>query len=250
MHSIYIDIETLPDLREGAREQYIEAARGNVKAPSGSTKESLAADLGITDKSDIKFATRASLEARWVEEVGPSRAEPEGDAQWRKTAFDGARGQICCIGIAVEDGPVEVFHGDERDLLTRFHAYLGDAWRENSGHLRPVIVGHNIVNFDIRFIYHRSIILGIRPPIWFPANARPWDDGVYDTMTQWAGHGNRISLDDLAKALGIEGKDGMDGSMVYDMWAAGKMNEIADYCKSDVEITRRIFKRMNFLEPQ
>lgn len=98
-----IDIETLPDLRPGAREQYIEAARENVKIPTGATKETLAADLGITDKDEIKFTPRASLDARWIAQVGPTQAEPAGDAEWRQTSFSGLTGQLLMIGIAIED---------------------------------------------------------------------------------------------------------------------------------------------------
>ena len=48
------------------------------------------------------------------------------------------------------------------------------------------------------------------------------------------------------KALGIPGKDGMDGSMVCDAFLQGRIAEIAEYCKGDVERTRQIYKRMTF----
>lgn len=246
MH-IYLDIETLPDMRPGARDEYIKAAAENVRVPAGATKESLAADLGITDKDEIKFTPRASLDARWIAEIGPSRAEPEGDAAWRKTALDGARGQILCIGAAVDDREPVAFFGDEDVLLASFYGWLGSAYPLNAGVLRPTLVGHNIVGFDLRFILHRSIINGIKPPMWLPFDARPWDtDRVYDTMTQWAGHGGRISLDNLAAALSLPGKGEVDGSMVYDLWAAGRVDEVLEYCKEDVRITRAVHRRMTF----
>lgn len=78
----------------------------------------------------------------------------------------------------------------------------------------PVVVAHH-AGFDVRYIWQRAIILGVTPPAWWPVDARPWDtDRVYDTMTAWAGHGNRIGLDRLCKALGITGKTGVDGSQV------------------------------------
>lgn len=247
MSIITLDIETLPDLRPGARDEYIRAAAENIRVPASATKESLAADLGITDKEKIKFTPRASLDALWIAKIGPSRAEPEGDAAWRKTSFNGARGRVLCIGAAAGDEEPVVFHGDEDHTLHRFYQWLSDAYRLNAGTLRPTLVGHNIIGFDLRFLLHRSIINGIQPPMWMPFDARPWDvDRVYDTMTQWAGAGNRISLDNLAQALGLAGKQGIDGSMVYDMWAEGRIDEIAEYCKDDVRITRDIYRRMTF----
>src|SRR5574337_886391 len=115
---------------------------------------------------------------------------------------------------------------------------------------RPCIVGHNHAGFDLRFIWQRAVILGVKPPIWWPHNARPWDtDVVFDTMVQWAGTGNRISMDNLCAALGLPGKsEGMDGSMVWDAVKDGRISEVADYCKGDVERTRAIYKRMTFAE--
>lgn len=246
MTTITIDIETVPDLREGARERYIEAARQNIKVPSGATKESLAADLGITEKDEIKFTPRATLDAMWIREVGPTQAEPIGDAEWRKTSFDGSKGRCLMIGMSVDDGPITVFHDtDEAETLRAFFDAVSAAYRPQ-GDIRPTFVGHNVLAFDLRFILHRSIICGIRPPLAIPFNARPWDDVVFDTMTRWSGQGGRISLNDLASALGIKGKDGMDGSMVYDAYAAGEIDRLVEYCANDVEVTRNVYRRMTF----
>jgi predicted PolB exonuclease-like 3'-5' exonuclease len=46
-----------------------------------------------------------------------------------------------------------------------------------------------------------------------------------------------ISFDNLSKYLGFKGKDGMDGSKVYDYFIAGKLNEIYEYCIDDVNGT-------------
>lgn len=246
MANIFFDIETLPDMRPGAREQFIEAARENIKVPAGSTKESLAADLGITDKDEIKFTPRASLDARWVAEVGPTQAEPIGDAEWRKTSFDGSRGQVLMIGIAVDDAPPVVFsEPTESGTLSAFFEAVMLAYNPTRDP-RPAFVGHNIVGFDLRFILHRSIILGVRPPMIIPFDARPWDDSAYDTMVRWAGVGNRIKLDSLAKALGVQGKGDVDGSMVYDLYAAGEIDKLIDYCGDDVRMTRDVWRRMTF----
>ena len=61
---IYLDVETVPDMRHGKRETYIQAARDNFKAPSTLTKEQAAADLGLTDASEIKFTSKDAMLAR------------------------------------------------------------------------------------------------------------------------------------------------------------------------------------------
>jgi hypothetical protein len=106
------------------------------------------------------------------------------------------------------------------------------------------IVGHNVIAFDIRFIWQRAIVLGVRVPSWFPRDPAPWSGVVFDTMTAFAGARGTIGMDRLSRALGFPGKGDVDGSMVAGMWAAGKYEEIAAYCRSDIERTREIHRRM------
>lgn len=245
MTIITIDIETLPDLRPGARERYIETARENVKVPAGSTKETLAADLGITDKETIKFTSRSTLDARWIEEIGPSQAEPAGDSEWRKTSFSGLSGQLLMIGIAVDDEAPFVLDGEEALILDDFKRILADVQKRDHMGL-PTFVGHNLIDFDLPFIFHRSVMLGVAPHITFPVAPSRYSERIYDTMTKWAGFNGRVKLDLLAQALDVGGKGDIDGSMVYDYYAAGRINELIEYCKNDVAMTREVYRRMTF----
>ena len=59
-------------------------------------------------------------------------------------------------------------------------------------------IGHNIVSFDLRFLWQRCLVLGIRPPVPLPLEGR--DGIVTDTMIEWAGRFARDrwpSLEDL-----------------------------------------------------
>jgi hypothetical protein len=49
-------------------------------------------------------------------------------------------------------------------------------------------------------------------------------------------------MDKVLKFFGMEGKGEIEGSNVYDHFLAGKYQEIADYCKKDVEDVRRLHK--------
>lgn len=242
-----LDIETIPDQRPGALDEFLQAAKDDFKAPSTLTKEQAAKDLGLTDASDIKFTSKDAMIARWVEAFKEIKGPEVAEEAWRKTALDGARGQVLMIGTAIEDDEPVVFHeGNERDTLARFFEEITRSSLRNNGGLSQFI-GHNVIGFDLKFIYHRAVILGVKPHHHFPIHPKGWDECVFDTMTRWAGHGNRISLDDLCKALGLPGKGEIDGSMVWDMYRDGKIGELLQYCADDVTKTREVWRRLQFL---
>lgn len=157
----------------------------------------------------------------------------------QKTAFDGGLGRVICIGYAFDKGPaVSIMHNSETVMLTDL---LNVA--ETIGTV--YVVGHN-VTWDVRFLWQRYIVNKIPPPSWLRAAARakPWDIG--DTMTMWNPDRDRkVSLDKLCRILGIPSpKEKMDGSKIWEAYKAGKVDEIAAYCRGDVEATRACFQRM------
>lgn len=108
------------------------------------------------------------------------------------------------------------------------------------------IVGHNIIAFDLPFIFQRCLVnnIAVRPFVNLAEfNVR----GVYDTMYRWwLGAKNRVALDDIAWALGIESSktDEVDGSRVLELFQAGKLAEIREYNLNDVRVTRKVYERM------
>jgi len=114
-----------------------------------------------------------------------------------------------------------------------------------------IVVGHNIFDFDLKFIYKRSVIFGVRPSVDL-SFARYRSQPTFDTMHEWErwGYGSKISLDRLAKVLGlVSSKDsGIDGSLVHTLFKAGEHRVIRDYCLRDVEVTRAIYRRLVFAD--
>jgi len=55
-----------------------------------------------------------------------------------------------------------------------------------------------------------------------------------------------VSLDDFAWALGIESSKTaeVEGSKVFDLYQAGKLDQIREYNLNDVRVTRKIYERM------
>jgi hypothetical protein len=221
--NIFLDIETLPAQSKAVRDEFI----ANVKPPATHKKpETIAA---------------------WLEE----NRESEGDAAWRKTSFDGALGHVCVIGWAIDDEPAQELHisgvqdmAQEILLLAAFSAEIDKVCQARRNE-RPRFIGHNLIEFDLRFLFQRSVVLQVKPSKEIPFICKPWDDSVYDTMQKW---GVRVggSLDKISKACGLKGKGDIDGSMVADYVRDGRILEVAEYCKDDINMTRALFKRMTF----
>jgi len=248
--NIFIDIETIPAQNPEVKNEFLKLAQENIKAPSTLTKEQAAIDLGMTDKDEIKFTSKDSMIAKWVEKKGAEAAILAADESWRKTSFDGALGHICVIGWAIDDEPTQSISCGIADIRTEnimletFSNIINKLCAERPNE-RLRFVGHNLIEFDLQFLFRRHVVLNVKPSPFIPFNAKPWDDSVYDTMQKWGGQrGN--SLDKITKACGIEGKGDIDGSMVWDYVRDGRIIEVAEYCQHDVEITRNLYKRMTF----
>jgi hypothetical protein len=168
------------------------------------------------------------------------------------TSFDGTFGRILCIGYAIDDQPVECLCYDQDEVRT-----LKEFWEIVESLSLPaenryqehglLFIGHNIIDFDMRFIYQRSIINKVKPA-YDVSFARYRSFPMFDTMKEWTKWGsNSVGLEPLALALEIPTpKDGIDGSQVYQFYQAGKISEICEYCKRDVECTRKVYDRMIF----
>ena len=213
---LYVDIETIPSQDPNIKESILSelSPPGNISKP-----ETI---------------------AKWWREKGPTIVEEKLLA----TALDPTFGQVICICWAFNDKPVggliRSLDESEKDLLEAFYGVLEET---DTDYL--VFIGHNVLGFDLPFLWKRSIINSCRPSIALP-NRRGVD--VYDTMTEWAGYNKFIKFDVLCHVLGLSGKEGMDGSMVWPAVQEGEYGKILAYCKQDVEGVRQIYRRMKFLD--
>ena len=168
------------------------------------------------------------------------------DPSQEKGALDAMTGRVVCIGMLIDDGEASteiILAGeDERLLVSGF-------WNT----LRPsdVIVGHNVLDFDINFLRQRSWILGIQPSRTIDAR-RYYSADVVDTLqlwTNWTGNKKGVTLDALGSVLGCGRKSG-EGSKVADWWAVRDIDSIKTYCGADVRLTYGVYCRLTYQEPK
>jgi hypothetical protein len=224
MLNLVLDIETLPSSKPGL----LEEIRATIQAPGNMSKPETI--------------------AKWMEE----NADVCAQEKWRKTALDGTQGELAVIGFAVGDEPpTMIFRNSlaesEGDLLQNAFDLMPSSYSGVSP--VPRVVGHNVIAFDVRFLYQRAVILGIKPPFPLPVDRRYNDDRIFCSMLAWSGWGNHIGLARLCAALGIPcQQNGVDGSMIFDLFQAGRVEEIVQHCREDVVSAREVFKRLNFGE--
>lgn len=221
--NLYLDIETLPTNRPDVRE-YIAAT--------------------ITHPGNI---SKAETIAKWNEEQRPAAI----DEAVSKTGLDGSFGRVCVIGWALNDGDIQTVSSED-DEAAVLQAFSRQLHIEPNEQFNTAVIGHNVSAFDLRFLTQRFIVNGIKPPLVISraAQAKPWEsDKVFDTMVQWGGVGNRVSLEKLCLALGIDTpKTDLDGSKVAAAVAAGRLADVEAYCRGDVDAVRAVHWRMTFLE--
>lgn len=241
--NLYLDIETIPtdwqaaiDYITASAADDLTAALAEVKAP-GNYKDPAKIAEYIAAKQD-------ELKSEFVAAVAD---------KVRRTSLDGAFGRVCVIGWALDDHAVNFVKSADNEARV-LHGFA-DCLRDNiaiNEVFDTCVIGHNVSSFDLRFLTQRFIVHGIRPPhvISRAAQAKPWEqDKVFDTMVQWSGVGQRVSLDKLCVALEIPSPKGdITGATVAAAVAAGRIDDVAAYCVKDVEAVRAVHRRMTFAD--
>lgn len=267
MRNLYLDIETIPaqhpDVRAEIWQPHIdfyakrrvdlEEELAQIRPPSNYKDQAKIDEWNKVERPKKEAVLKASIEALSAE------CDAKCDEAWRKTSLDGALGQIVVIGNAFDDAKPITFY-EKKDFLTL--AAEARVLREFYQSLEIVPaqerhlicwVGHNVLDFDLRFLYQRSVVHGIKPPAWIPFDSKPWGDRVFDTMLAWAGPRGRVGQDKVCRVLGIDAKgselgDEIDGSKVWDFVKAGRIDDVATYNAGDVHRARELHRRLTFAE--
>ncbi|MBW3541131.1 MAG: 3'-5' exonuclease [Planctomycetes bacterium] len=130
-----------------------------------------------------------------------------------------------------------------------------DGWRYYGF---PTLVTFNGRGYDLPVLELAAYRYGHSVPAWFNMDAKSYEQSRnrynsashLDLMDLFSNFGAcRVSggLNLLANLIGKPGKTGIDGSQIQDMFAAGRLGDINDYCRCDVLDTYFVFLRSRVL---
>ncbi|MFP5506835.1 MAG: 3'-5' exonuclease [Gammaproteobacteria bacterium] len=141
---------------------------------------------------------------------------------------------------------------DEKELVQRFF--------DGIDKFTPTLVSWNGGGFDLPVLHYRALKHGISAP-------RYWDTGDDDRDFKWNNYLSRYHarhtdlmdvlsgyqaravapLDEVASMLGFPGKMGMSGAKVWDAFLAGGIEDIRNYCETDVLNTYLVYLRFELM---
>jgi predicted PolB exonuclease-like 3'-5' exonuclease len=132
-------------------------------------------------------------------------------------------------------------------------------WRGWEKYHRPTLVSFNGRGFDLPLLELAAFRYGLAIPGWFqPATTRSSDQprsrynvaahiDLCELLTNFGSTRFNGGLSLAANLLGKPGKMDVQGDMVQDMYDAGRLAEINDYCRCDVLDTYFVFLRSRVL---
>ncbi len=201
---LIFDLETIPDIHAYA------AAAGLLGHPEETVRQQMG------DKFPRQIFHRIAC-------VGSLLAARGADGAWRPSDLEAPH---------LGEKP-------ERELVQGFVDRIGT--------LKPRLVTFNGASFDLPVMRYRAMIHSIAAPglarrAYFDRMGSDTVD-LCDLLSSYDNH-HRISLQQLARVLGLPGKpEGVDGGAVETMFREGRHADIANYCRSDVINTYRIWLR-------
>jgi 3'-5' exonuclease len=135
----------------------------------------------------------------------------------------------------------------------RPHVITENFWRGWEKYRRPTLVSFNGRGFDLPLLELAAFRYGISVPAWFggtksfeqPRNRFNTSAhlDLHELLTNFGSSRFVGGLNLAANLIGKPGKMDVQGYMVQDMFEAGKLAEINDYCRCDVLDTYFVFLR-------
>ncbi len=140
----------------------------------------------------------------------------------------------------------------------RPHVITRKFWQGWTHYDRPPLVTFNGRGYDLPLMELAAFRYGISLPSWFNYHDKSFEQArnrynmaahidLHDIISNYGAARLIGGLNLLANLIGKPGKSGVDGSQVQDMYNAGKVQEINDYCRCDVLDTYFVFLRTQVL---
>lgn len=144
------------------------------------------------------------------------------------------------------------------DPQFRPHKIVQQFWKGWEHYKRPTLVSFNGRTFDLPLLELAAFRYGISLPGWFSLQAKTYDQprnrynidahlDLHDVLTNFGAGRFTGGLNLAANLLGKPGKMDVKGDMVQDLFDAGQVAQINDYCRCDVLDTYFVFLRSSVL---
>ena len=141
---------------------------------------------------------------------------------------------------------------DEGSLVQRFF--------DGIDKYTPQLVSWNGGAFDLPVLHYRGLIHGVQCASYWEMGEDDrdfkWNNYIsryhlrhldlMDLLAMYTGRAN-APLDDMARLMGFPGKLGMDGSQVWEAYQQGRLDEIRNYCETDVVNTYLVYLRFQMM---
>jgi predicted PolB exonuclease-like 3'-5' exonuclease len=140
------------------------------------------------------------------------------------------------------------------DPQFRPHVIAENFWRGWEKYQQPTLVSFNGRGFDIPLLELAAYRYGLSVPGWFDNSGKTFEHprnryntgahlDLHELLTNFGTARFTGGLNLAANLLGKPGKMDVQGAMVQDLYEAGKLAEINDYCQCDVLDTYFVFLR-------
>jgi 3'-5' exonuclease len=141
----------------------------------------------------------------------------------------------------------------------RSHVITETFWRGWEHYKRPTLVSFNGRTFDLPLLELAAFRYGLSLPGWFSQAARSFEQprhryntaahlDLHDLLTNFGASRFTGGLNLAASLIGKPGKMDVQGHMVQDLFDAGRLAEINNYCRCDVLDTYFVFLRSRVLQ--
>lgn len=141
----------------------------------------------------------------------------------------------------------------EKEIIERFFSGID--------RYSPILVSWNGFGFDLPVLHYRALLHGVNAHRYFEtgdedSNFR-WNNyinryhhrhsDIMDILAGYQSH-TKAKLDEIAIMLGLPGKMGMSGSNIWESYLNNNLEDIRNYCETDVLNTYLIYQRFRLVQ--
>lgn len=163
---------------------------------------------------------------------------------------------VCVAKISADFRLVDLVLLDEPQF--RPHVMTENFWRGWEKYRKPTLVSFNGRGFDIPLLELAAFRYGINLGPWLNVAGKSFDQprnryntsahlDLHELLTNFGSSRFVGGLNLAANLIGKPGKMDVQGDMVQDLYDAGKLQQINDYCRCDVLDTYFVFLRTRVL---